>query len=128
MSAYHASKDELPGERFGDYEARTAQMGDYYLKFEQIPGGFDDRELLKGLPDDACQSPHWGYVFKGRLRFRYSDGSTDEIGAGEAYYARPGHTFEVIDDAETVEFSPVDALDETTAKVVENLRGASGAE
>jgi hypothetical protein len=39
-----------------------------------VPAGFDDAELLKGLPNDACQCEHLGYFFKGSLRFRYTDG------------------------------------------------------
>jgi hypothetical protein len=83
-----------------------SQFGDYYVRFESIPADFDDAELLKGLPNDACPCAHWGYLFKGRMRFRYTDGSEDVVSAGEAYYARPGHTFETLENCETVEFSP----------------------
>jgi hypothetical protein len=46
--------------------------------------------LFKGLPDDRCQCPHWGYVLKGRMRIRYPD-HDEIIEAGDAYYMVPGH-------------------------------------
>jgi hypothetical protein len=58
MAETHASKEQLPAEQFGDYEGRTTQFGNYYVRFESIPAGFDDAELLKGLPNDACQCEH----------------------------------------------------------------------
>ena len=33
-----------------------------------VPAGTDFGPLLKGLPNDRCPCPHWGYVLKGRLR------------------------------------------------------------
>jgi ethanolamine utilization protein EutQ (cupin superfamily) len=45
---------------------------------------------MKGLPDDRCQCPHWGYVVNGRLTFRYAD--REEISeAGDVFYTPPGH-------------------------------------
>src|SRR5205814_1940573 len=35
--------------------------------------GAGNPPLLKGLPDDSCQCPHWGYVFAGQLTVRYPD-------------------------------------------------------
>src|SRR5919109_2291100 len=117
----HASKDQMPVEKFGDYEGRLQQFGGYYVNFETIPAGFGDPEFFKGLPDDACQSDHWGYVFKGKLRFRYTDGSEEIFSAGEAYYARPGHVFEALEDSETVEFSPKEEFDRTMEVVSKNI-------
>lgn len=126
MAEMHASKDQIPAERvglpeLGDYEWRMTQFGDYYVRFESIPAGFDDAELLKGLPDDACPCALWGYLFKGRFRFRYTDGSEDVVSGGEAYYARPGHTFETLEDCETVEFSPKEQFDQLMEVVGKNL-------
>ena len=50
----------------------------------------DGTPLLVGLPDDRCQCPHWGYVLKGRLTYRFAD--HDEVfEAGDAFYLPPGH-------------------------------------
>jgi hypothetical protein len=121
MDKMHSSKEQIPAERFGDYEGRMAQFGDYYVNFESIPAGLGGPELFKGLPDDACQSEHWGYIFKGKVKFSYTDGSEDVISAGEAYYAPPGHVFEALEDTETVEFSPKEEFEQTLEAVGKNL-------
>jgi hypothetical protein len=121
MAEMHASKDQIPAERLGDYEGRMAQFGDYYVNFESIPAGLGGPELFKGLPDDACQSEHWGYLFKGKVKFTYTDGHEDIISAGEAYYAPPGHVFEALEDTETVEFSPKEPFEQTLEAVGKNL-------
>jgi hypothetical protein len=117
----HASKDQIPAEKFGDYEGRLQQFDDYYVNFETMPAGFGDPEYFKGLPDDACQAEHWGYVFKGKVRYTYTDGSEEEFSAGEAYHARPGHVFEALEDTETVEFSPKEEFDKTVEVVSKNI-------
>jgi hypothetical protein len=117
----HASKDSLPVETIGDvYEGRMANWGEFSGYFEKIKGGTDFSPLFVGLPDDMCQSPHWGYVFKGKLRFTYKD-HEEIISAGEAYYAPPGHTIAIIEDAETVEFSPSAELQATLEMAAKNL-------
>ena len=122
MADTHASKDQIPAEKMGDYEGRMQQFGDYYVNFETMPAGFPPSpELFKGLPDDACQAEHWGYIFKGKVSFRYTDGSEDTVSAGEAYYVRPGHVFEALEDTETVEFSPKEEFDKTLEVVGKNL-------
>ena len=73
------------------YQGRFDELGDYTVAFEQFTGGGDMAPLFRGLPDDRCQTPHWGVVLKGRLTFTYADGE-DVIEAGDAYYAPPGHT------------------------------------
>jgi hypothetical protein len=44
--------------------------------------------LFVGLPDKKCQSPHWGYVFRGKLVYHTAEGDI-EITDGEAYYVGP---------------------------------------
>jgi hypothetical protein len=117
----HAAKDDLQVETIGDsYEGRFAHWGEFTGYFEKIKGGSNFAPLFVGLPNDMCQSPHWGYVFKGRLRFTYKD-HTEEIGAGEAYYAPPGHTVETLEDTETIEFSPTADFQQTLAVAAKNL-------
>ena len=76
--------------------------------------------LFVGLPDDKCQSPHWGYVFKGKLVYHTADGDI-EITDGEAYYVGPGHTPEIFPGTEIVEFSPTAELNETMEVVTKNM-------
>jgi len=77
-------------EDMGAMEGRYEELGGYTVGFETFREDADATPLFKGLPDDRCQSPHWGYVVEGKLTFRYAD--RDEIyESGDAYYAPPGH-------------------------------------
>jgi hypothetical protein len=102
----------------GHYEKLA---GGYTVGFESYGEDSDPAELFKGLPDDRCQSPHWGHVVSGKVAFRYPD-REEVYEAGYAYYAPPGHTPVFFADTEIVEFSPTEAFDETIGVVVENLR------
>jgi hypothetical protein len=97
--------------------------GGYTVGFETYDADADAAELFRGLPDDRCQCPHWGYVLRGRVAFTYAD-RVEAYEAGDAYYAPPGHTPTFFAGTEVVEFSPTDALDETIAVVTDNLRSA----
>jgi hypothetical protein len=77
----------------------------------------------RGLADDRCQLPRWGYVITGKVAFRFAD-REETYEAGDAYYVPPGHTPVHHAGAEIVEFSPTDVLGETIGVVMENLRVA----
>ena len=128
--ANHVSRDDLPAERMGDWEGRSAQLDGYTVTFERIPGGFPPGgdEAFRGLPGDACQCPHWGYLFRGAFKLSHTDGREEIVRAGQAYYARPGHRFLALEDCETVEFSPTRELDEVQAVVGANVEAAMNAE
>ena len=72
----------------------------------RFPKGADATPLLKGLPQNLCQCPHWGTVLKGSIHLRYADGTEETCHAGDVYYWPPGHTVWVDEDYEAVEFSP----------------------
>ena len=103
------------------YEGHFAELEGYTVAFETFSDGGDMAPLFRGLPDDRCQTPHWGVVLKGRLTFTYAD-AEDVIEAGGAYYAPPGHTPAADPGTETIEFSPTEALHETMAVVVKNAQ------
>jgi CspA family cold shock protein len=60
--------------------------------YVELGPGADLRPLLKGLPDDHCQVPHWGYVLKGSMTIAYADGQEETLRAGDLWYLPPGHT------------------------------------
>jgi hypothetical protein len=116
----HASREDLPVETLGDgYEARVADWGDHIAYFERISGPLDYSAYY-----ESCECPHWGYVFKGKLRFVYGD-REEIISAGEAYYAPPGHKFEILEDTETIEFSPAAEYREHMEKIERNMQAVS---
>ena len=43
------------------------------MNFVSFREDIDATPLYKGLPDDRCQCPHWGYVLSGAVTFRYAD-------------------------------------------------------
>ena len=75
-----------------------------------FPAGTDFTPMLKGLPADLCQVPHWGYVLQGTLNVRYEDGSEEAIRPGELYYMPNGHTVWFNEDTTFVEFSPAEGM------------------
>ena len=104
------------------FEGHYGDIEGYTVGFERYDKDEDPAPLFAGLPDDACQCPHWGVVLEGTLVFRYTDGGEDVIKAGEAYYARPGHLPVFRAGTRVVEFSPADALTETMRVVMANLQ------
>ena len=106
------------------FEGRYEDLGGYVVGFEHYTEDQDVAALFRGLPDDACQCPHWGVVARGRLTFRFTDGTAEDYVEGDAYYARPGHTPVFTAGTEVVEFSPSDELAKTMAVVMANLAGS----
>ena len=112
-------------EEMGLMQGRYEQLGDYTVGFETFREDADAAPLMKGLPDDRCQSPHWGYVVRGRVTLTYAD-REETYEAGDAYYAPPGHTPAVTAGTELVEFSPTDAYGRTMEVVGRNLAALQG--
>ena len=108
-------------EDIGVLETRTEELGDGYLvEFATFREDADAAPFFRGLPDDRCQSAHWGYVVTGKVTFRYAD--RDEVyETGDAYYAPPGHVPVVTAGTEVVEFSPSEAYHRTLEQVGRNL-------
>ena len=97
--------------------------GGYTVCFESHTTDGDLSPLFRGLPDDRCQFPRWGYVISGQIAFRFAD-HVERYQAGDAYYVPPGHTPIHHAGARIVEFSPTDALGETIGVVMSNLASA----
>jgi hypothetical protein len=101
-------------DRMGPMESWSEQVGDFIVGFSTFHEGGDATPFFKGLPDDRCQAAHWGYIFKGKVTFKYAD--RDEVyEAGDAYYAPPGHVPVVEAGTECVEFSTAAEYTQTLA-------------
>ena len=92
------------------------------MNFVTFRENIDHAPLLKGLPDDQCQCPHWGYVLKGKMTFRFGD-REEVFEAGDAFYAPPGH-IPVHNEpgTEIVQFSPAEELRATTEVIMKNMQ------
>ena len=107
----------------GVMESRSEQLDGCTVEFTTFREDADGTPVFKGLPDDRCQSPHWGYVVRGRLTFRYA-GHDETYEAGDAYYAPPGHIPVVTAGTEVVEFSPTDEYNRTLEVIARNMAAA----
>jgi hypothetical protein len=109
------------GGEFGPVTDRNEELDGYTVNFTEFREDIDGTPLLKGLPDDRCQCPHWGYVLKGAMTFRYAD--HDEVcEAGDAFYAPPGHApVKHEPGTEVVLFSPTAELRQTEAAMMKNM-------
>ncbi len=83
--------------------------------------------LFKGLPDDRCPCPHWGYVLRGQRHYKFAD-HEEVYNAGEAYYVPPGHLPVAVVGCEFVEFSPTDQMLEMMEVLERNMKAIQSAE
>ena len=95
--------------------------GGYSVCFESHTADADLGALFRGLPDDRCPLPRWGYVVKGKVGFVFPN-RKETFEAGDAYYVPPGHVPVHYAGAEIVEFSPTDVLEKTMKVVMSNLQ------
>jgi hypothetical protein len=98
---------ELPiVDDYGDgFCSRMVEWGGMIVSNETFPKGVDARPLFRGLPDDMCQSPHWGHVIKGRVRIYTREGEL-VLKTGDVYYLAPGHVPVYEENTEVIEFNP----------------------
>jgi hypothetical protein len=111
-------------EDMGVMEGRYEELGGYTVGFETFREDADATPLFKGLPDDRCQSPHWGYVVRGEVSFNFAD-RTETYESGDAYYAPPGHVPVVKAGTEIIEFSPTEEYGRTMDVLARNLAAMS---
>ena len=124
----HVSRESASqGGDHGPVVERSEELDGYTVNFLTFREDTDATELLKGLPDDRCQCPHWGYVLRGRFTFRFAD--HDEVfEAGDAFYLPPGHIgVENEPDTEYVQFSPSAELREVSDAIMKNMQQLQGA-
>lgn len=108
------SKDQIPAKinvpgavarvapDFGDATGFGKMGGEYF----SLGAGTDIAPLLKGLEDDACQAPHWGYMLSGEVVVTYTNGKVDTCKGSDLFHWPAGHSVRVVKDAEVILFSP----------------------
>src|SRR4051812_9442729 len=115
---------DVPGataRQLGDF-GDASKYGPLAAEYFSLGAGTDIAPLLKGLEDDACQAPHWGYVISGEVVITYTDGTDDTCTGGDVFFWPAGHSVRVVDDAEVVLFSP----HVEHAAVMDHMRTAMG--
>jgi len=120
------SRETAEVDDLGIAEDRHGEVGDYTVDFTTIRQDMDLAPLLKGLPDDSCQCPHWGYMIKGKIVARYGD-HEEVYETGDAFYLAPGHIPMAEAGSEFVQFSPTSELAALLEHMQENMRKLEGA-
>jgi hypothetical protein len=96
----HATRGQFPVIFATDAAGiRGVDWAELRTTFVSIPAAADVTPLLKGLPNNRCPCPHWGYVLKGQMLVTH-DGGEERIRAVEIFYIPPGHTMVVDADVE----------------------------
>ena len=102
------TKIDIPGAiarqaiNFGD----ASDYGSLAAEYFSLGAGTDIAPLLKGLDDDACHAPHWGFIISGEVVITYTNETSETCIGGDLFYWPPGHSVRVVQDAEVILFSP----------------------
>jgi hypothetical protein len=110
----------------GMVEDRHEDVDGFTVNFVSFRVDVDASPLLKGLPDDRCTCPHWGYVLKGRLTYRFAD-HDETFTAGDAFYLPAGHVPLAEAGSEIMQFSPTAELREVDAVMARNAQALQNA-
>lgn len=120
----HILKDKIPiridapgavARQQPDFGAVSGTLGAEYFT---LAAGTDIAPLLKGLKNDLCYAPHWGYILTGEVEVSYANRSTEHCTTGDAFHWPAGHSVRVINDAEVILFSPA----ELHAEVMDHMK------
>ncbi|WP_412540377.1 cupin domain-containing protein [Longispora sp. K20-0274] len=116
------SKDgTTQGGDYGEVVEHADQLDEYTVSFVEFRSDVDATPLLKGLPDDRCQCPHWGYVLHGKVTFTYAD-REEVFETGDAFYTPPGHIpVKHEPGTEFVMFSPTEEMRATEEAMARNM-------
>jgi len=117
------NKEEIPVimEAPGTRMRSLGGYGGMAVAFNEIPAGTDLTPLLRGLPNNSCYCPHWGYIVEGELLVKYDNGEEEKLTAGEVFYLPEGHTGIVEKDLKMIEFSPEKEFKEVMAHIAEKI-------
>lgn len=99
----HIAKEDFPK---GNIINMVNGWGGMAVAINEPPAGTDYTPVLKGLKDNLCQVPHWGYLEKGKIRIIDKQKNASLVEAGAVFYMPPGHTVIVDEDAKIIDFSP----------------------
>ena len=99
------------GGRWPHTPFKSVQWGDMEVGYTVAPI-VDCAPGYQGLPGGLCQCPHYGYVFRGRLRATYpgTDWPDETAETGDVYFFPAGHTLEYLEESEVLELNPAAAL------------------
>jgi hypothetical protein len=118
-------KMEIPGALirqrtdFGDATGLGKISGECFT----LSAGVDTTPLFQGLEGNLCQSPHWGFVVRGRLTTTDAEGAQETVNANDLFYWPPGHNVRVDMDAEIIMFSPQNEHSHVIEHMIKKVQG-----
>ena len=112
-----ANRNNVPGMM----DAVEAELDGWSIDLQSWDTDFDFAPAFKGLPDDACQANHVGYVMRGKVTVKMVDGSEEVFEAGDAYVLKPGHIPSVAAGSEFVTFTPAEEAKAMQPIVEQNM-------
>ncbi len=122
VSKQHATHDD-----YGPVESWHEEVDGHAVEFVTFKQDIDSTPLLKGLPNDQCHCPHWGYVLKGRVTFTV-DGREEVLEPGDAFYVPAGHLQRAEAGTEYLQFSPAKEMAEVERQIMKNMEAMQAQE
>ena len=101
----------------------SGTWGGMVVEYFECTERIDVSPMMKGLPDDKCPCPHWGYMLKGALHIQYTDGTEEVIEDGDVFYMPEGHTGWFEPGSAMIYFSPEAELKVVAEHVAKKMQG-----
>lgn len=120
------SKQDAEHDDYGPVESWHREVDGHAIEFVTFKQDIDSAPLLKGLPDDQCHCPHWGYVLSGSVTFTV-DGQEEVFKPGDAFYVPPGHLQRAAAATEYLQFSPAKEMAEVEQQIMTNMQAMQAA-
>ena len=106
---------------YGPVDSWHEEVDGNAIEFVRFKQDIDSTPMLKGLPNDQCHCPHWGYVLNGTVTFTI-DGREEILQAGDAFYVPPGHLQRAEAGTEYLQFSPAKEMAEVEQQIMKNMQ------
>ena len=124
-TSYHMPVNQIPKNPRTGF-TNISGLGGMSIGYMEVPGPADFTPLFKGLPDDMCSSPHWGYVIEGYLTVKYPGGKEETVNAGEVFYWLAPHTGVVEKNVKFIDFSPDGPFNAVMDHLAKKMKEMSG--
>lgn len=106
--------------------SRKVEWGGMNVSVYEIHQTLDCAPLCKGLLNDQCQVPHWGFILEGQMRCKFSD-REEVYSAGDVFYHPPGHTTVWESGLVYIAFTPTDEH-KKQSEILQNIIQESNSE
>lgn len=124
-ASWHTLANKIPQNSKNGFQ-NVSGLGGMSIGYMEVPGPADFTPFFKGLPENMCSSPHWGYVIDGSLRIKYPGGKEEVVSAGEVFYWPAPHTGAVDKNVKFIDISPDSKFIPLMDHLAKNMKAMSG--